>query len=182
MKEEEEDTVLSCSVISVYIPRLTQRAESQVEAGVRRPRPRDVRPLQRAEPLHRAEPVQRERAEARRRGRVGLRRHLGAGIVGGREADARVDQHPHVDAHDDGDAAQVQVHQVDALHRQRFDGVVHHLDQAHGEHEHDQHRAVERAERHPKVVAAISSCSLLLLLFADLVRCEKTKKKLDSKT
>lgn len=99
-------------------------------------------------PFQRAEPVQREDAGRRRARRDDFR-------FVGRQADARIDQHPHVNAYDHGYTAQVQVHEVNALHGQQLDGIVHDFYQANGEHEDYQHQAVERTEGHPKVVAAM---------------------------
>lgn len=109
-----------------------------------------MRPFERAESLERAEPLQRKHA---RRRAPAFRRGGGVDVVV-RQTYTRVDQHPHVDANDHGYAAQVQVHQVNALQGQRPDGIVGDFDQADGEHQHDEHRTVERTERHPKLVPA----------------------------
>lgn len=105
-----------------------------------------MRPFQRAKLFQRVEPVQREDARRRRIGRDDV------GLVG-RQTDARIYQHPNVDANDHGYAAQVQVHEIDALHGQRLDWIVHDLHETDGEHENDQHHPVKRAERHPKMMA-----------------------------
>ena len=64
---------------------------------------------------------------------------------------AVVQQHRDVDAHDGDDAAAVEVHHEEVLEVERPNLVVHHLDQAEGEHEEDEDLAVHGAQRDPQL-------------------------------
>ena len=64
---------------------------------------------------------------------------------------AVVQQHGDVDAHDGDDAAAVEVHHEEVLEVERPDLVVHHLDQAEGEHEEDEDLAVHGAQCDPQL-------------------------------
>ena len=75
----------------------------------------------------------------------------GQGLARVGHAGAVVQQHRDVDAHDGDDAPAVEVHHEEVLEVKRPDPVVHHLDEAEGEHQEDEDLAVHGAQRHPQL-------------------------------
>lgn len=96
-------TTLFFSFLFFFFARrqLTQRADAYVKTGRCGPGPGDVRSFQRAKP------GEGRAAELR----------VTEPVAATAEAAAAVDQHPYVNADDDGDAAHVEVHEEDALKR-----------------------------------------------------------------
>ena len=62
-----------------------------------------------------------------------------------------------VDAHDGDDAAAVEIHHEESLEGEGRDLVVHHLDEAEGEHEEDKQLAVHTGESDPQLGEALAS-------------------------